>query len=159
MGLFKHVLVPLDFRFRTRATLLTAALLARENDAGVTLLYVGDPARDIAGVPFTMITGEQIDRFNAYVDGFLNDAASLVAEHGVVTRVHSVRGSPVHSAILHFAARSGVELIVMGTHGRGGLSHAWWGSVTEAVIRNADIPVLAIHEPQGRPQSRKRVTL
>jgi nucleotide-binding universal stress UspA family protein len=156
--MFKHILVPLDFRFRTRVTLLTAAILARENGADVTLLYVEDPARDIPGVPFTTITSDQIERFNDYIAGFLSDAASLVAEQGAWTRVQSVRGSPVHSMILSFAAASKVELIVMGTHGRGGLAHAWWGSVTEAVIRSTDIPVLAIHEPQGQPASRKRVT-
>jgi nucleotide-binding universal stress UspA family protein len=157
--MFKHILVPLDFRFRTRATLLTAAVLARENGAEVTLLYVGDPSRDLPGAPFTAITSDQIERFNAYVAGFLNDAASLVSEQGASTRVQSVRGSPVHDMILRFAAASKVELIVMGTHGRGGLAHAWWGSVTEAVIRSTDIPVLAIHEPQGQPRARKRVTL
>jgi nucleotide-binding universal stress UspA family protein len=155
--MFKHVLVPLDFRFRTRATLLTAANLAREHGADVTLLYVENPARDLPGAGFATITSDQIDRFNAFVTSFLNDAASLVSEQGAWARVQSVRGSPVHSMIIRFAAAAKVELIVMGTHGRGGLAHAWWGSVTEDVIRSTDIPVLAIHEPQERPPARKRV--
>jgi nucleotide-binding universal stress UspA family protein len=156
--MFKHILVPLDFRFRTRVTLLTAAGLARENGADVTLLYIEDPSHDIPGVPFTTITSDQIERYKAYISGFLHDAASFVSEQGAWTRVRSVRGSPVHAMILSVAASSNVELIVMGTHGRGGLAHAWWGSVTEAVIRSTDIPVLAIHEPQSQTQARKRVT-
>jgi nucleotide-binding universal stress UspA family protein len=155
--MFKHVLVPIDFRFRTRVTLLTAALLAREHDAGVTLLYVENPARYIPGAGFAAVTSDQIDRFNAFVTGFLNDAASLVSEQGVPARVDSVRGSPVHSTIIRFAGVSKVDLIVMGTHGRGGLAHAWWGSVTEDVIRSTRIPVLAIHEPLGQSPVRKRV--
>ena len=60
-------------------------------------------------------------------------------------------------------AKSSCHLIVMGTHGRRGLSHAFAGSVTEAVLRRGIVPVLAVRHPafsadaqrsKGRPLDR-----
>lgn len=50
-----------------------------------------------------------------------------------------------HSAIVEKAEKEGVDLIVMSTHGRTGLSHMLIGSVTERVVRKATCPVLSIH--------------
>jgi nucleotide-binding universal stress UspA family protein len=50
-----------------------------------------------------------------------------------------------------FAAEAGIDLIVMGTHGRGGLVHMLLGSVTEKVVRAAPCPVLTVREHQQAP--------
>jgi nucleotide-binding universal stress UspA family protein len=52
-------------------------------------------------------------------------------------------GDPVQG-ILKAARDLGVDLIVMGTHGRGGLAHLFLGSVTETVVRESPVPVLTI---------------
>jgi nucleotide-binding universal stress UspA family protein len=66
------------------------------------------------------------------------------AEH---TRLHA------HSAVLfgsapdeiqEYARRESIDLIVMGTHGRGGVAHALMGSVAEKVVRSAACPVLTV---------------
>jgi nucleotide-binding universal stress UspA family protein len=51
-------------------------------------------------------------------------------------------------AIIDYAAEGGIDLIVMGTHGRGALAHLLMGSVAEKVVRLASCPVLTVRHPQ-----------
>jgi nucleotide-binding universal stress UspA family protein len=53
------------------------------------------------------------------------------------------QGTP-HRAILDYAAENGVDLIVIGTHGRSGARHVALGSVAERVVRFSDVPVLTV---------------
>jgi nucleotide-binding universal stress UspA family protein len=55
-------------------------------------------------------------------------------------------GAP-SDVIIGEAKRLGADLIVMGTHGRRGLSHVFLGSVAEKTLRNANVPVLVLHAP------------
>lgn len=61
-----------------------------------------------------------------------------------------VGGEPAH-ALEKYARSCGIDLIVMTTHGRGGLSRAWYGSVADALIRRVDIPVLLLRPPGSAP--------
>jgi len=54
-----------------------------------------------------------------------------------------ISGSP-HKQLIDYAERHGIDLIVMGTHGRTGLDRYLLGSVTERVVRTADMPVLTV---------------
>jgi nucleotide-binding universal stress UspA family protein len=54
-----------------------------------------------------------------------------------------LQGDPVET-IADYAGEYGVDLVVMGTHGRGGVSRMLLGSVTERVVRTAPVPVLTV---------------
>ena len=72
------------------------------------------------------------------------------------TEVHVILGQPTGLAISRYAAEHEFEIIVMGTHGRGSLTHALIGSVAEKVVRSAPCPVLTIRHrlaSQGRDGS------
>jgi nucleotide-binding universal stress UspA family protein len=56
-------------------------------------------------------------------------------------------GSPA-AEIIRYAEDRSIDLIVMGTHGRGIVAHAVMGSVAEKVVRTAPCPVLTVREPQ-----------
>jgi nucleotide-binding universal stress UspA family protein len=56
-------------------------------------------------------------------------------------------GSPAY-AIVDYAREHGIDLIVMGTHGRGALAHLMMGSVAERVVRLASCPVLTVRHPE-----------
>jgi universal stress protein A len=56
-------------------------------------------------------------------------------------------GSPA-AAIVDYAARHNIDLLVLGTHGRGALSHLLMGSVAERVVRMAPCPVLTVRHPE-----------
>jgi universal stress protein A len=71
--------------------------------------------------------------------------AGLVADFGSVpTVVRSVPGPDAARAIVSYARDHGIDLIVVGTHGRTGFSHALLGSVAERVVRTAPCPVLTV---------------
>ncbi len=142
--MFRRVLVPLDPQFQMRRALEVAASFAAEHRAGITLLYITDLSHTFGYGTFTQLDQETIDRYNARIESFLRNAASVLAEFDVIAETRIARGTPVSSAINATAAAIGADAIVMGTHGRKGLAHAWWGSVTEDVMRDATVPVIVI---------------
>lgn len=142
--MFRRVLVPIDPQFQMRRALEVAASFAADHRAGITLLYVADLARAFGYATFAPLDQETIDRYNARIEAFLRNAAAVLAEFDIAAQTRIARGTPVSSAINATAAAIGADAIVMGTHGRKGLAHAWWGSVTEDVLRDATVPVIVI---------------
>lgn len=72
---------------------------------------------------------------------YLEEKRRELDTHGVRTSVQVVEGAPA-SGILDVAEESGASLIAMTTHGRGGMTRMFYGSVAEDVLRNCTIPVL-----------------
>jgi nucleotide-binding universal stress UspA family protein len=68
-----------------------------------------------------------------------------LAEEAGVTAVEAIRLGAPHDVICAYADEHDVDLVVMGTHGRTGFERTLLGSVTERVVRLADIPVLTVH--------------
>lgn len=79
-----------------------------------------------------------------------NEAERLLAERvpGARVRVEQAGGRPVSRAIIDVAKEEGVSMIVMTTHGRSGLGRAILGSVAEAVLHHAKVPVVLIRGEQ-----------
>jgi nucleotide-binding universal stress UspA family protein len=144
--MFSHVLVPMDFRFVPRVTLMTAAVLANEQGARLSLLYVSDISVDYPVVAVTAITDDVVKRQYDDVRCAFENALAIISEYGMAASTYAVSGFPVHEMIKRAAATMKADVIVMGTHGLRGLARAFRGSVTEQVLRDADVPVLAIHE-------------
>ena len=63
---------------------------------------------------------------------------------GIVVKT-ALRHGPPFVEIIKYAKENGVDMIVMGTHGRSGLAHMMLGSVAEKVVRKAPCPVLTVH--------------
>lgn len=144
--MFSHVLVPLDFRFVPKITLMTAAVLANDQGAELTLLYVSDIATDFPPAALTAIADEVVKRHYDDIRRSFDNALAIISEYGATASTSVVCGFPVHKMIKKASAAMKADVIVMATHGRRGLAHAVRGSVTEQVLREADVPVLAIHE-------------
>lgn len=79
-----------------------------------------------------------------------SEAARLLSERvpGARVRVEQAGGRPVSRAIIDVAKEEGVSMIVMTTHGRSGLGRAILGSVAEAVLHHAKVPVVLIRGEQ-----------
>lgn len=145
----KKILVPTDFGEAADAALTYARALARTFDASVDVLHVAEDvsARMFAGeiyvgVPPTL----QQDVENAArreLDKRLidNDPKPLPVRPVVVTS-----NAPAMT-IVQYAKDMDIDLIVMGTHGRGPLAHMLMGSVAERVVRLAGCPVLVVRQP------------
>jgi universal stress protein A len=84
-------------------------------------------------------------------DDYSRWMAELVGETGDVRRVEVVQvGTDIPEAVVRYAKHNDIDLIVMATHGRTGLTHLLMGSVAETVVRSAPCPVLTL-----RPETMK----
>lgn len=148
--MFTRILVPTDFSSHSAAALDYARGLARRFGAKVHLLHVVEdqlvtgPFGAEFGVPHPPGTlTVLLDEARAALEESLTDEDRLelhVTGEAVV--------GTVAKTIVRYAAENGFDLIVMGTHGRGGISHLVMGSVAEHVVRSAPCPVLTVREPR-----------
>jgi nucleotide-binding universal stress UspA family protein len=141
----KRILVPLDFSTNSRRALDYADGVARKFDASLHLVHVCE-------VP-SMITASMDAYAIAYTDW--SQRLGEEAERELVKTSNALKGLTVTTevlfgsaaaAIVEAAATNKADLIVMGTHGRRGVSRWWLGSVAERVLRTSHQPVLVVHE-------------
>jgi universal stress protein A len=140
----KLILVPTDFSEASVVALRTAVQMAKAFRATIEVFHVNpDPALllpppvDIVSRPvaFERVLAETAEK--------LEQVVAEVQQAGVPCTSASEFGRS-HFAIIEQARRSGAGLIVMGTHGRHGLSHALIGSVAEKVVEHGKCPVLVV---------------
>jgi nucleotide-binding universal stress UspA family protein len=145
----KKVLVPVDFSDTSDVALRYGKALAGAFGASLHVIHVvQEPYAQpwaVEAYGFSMATLQQdwIKEANTKLEGVLtaDDRRALRAT------ATTILGHPV-SEILRFATDERIELIVMGTHGRGPLGHMVMGSVAERVVRHAPCPVLTVHEAE-----------
>ena len=139
--MYDAVLVPTDGSEGTRGAVEHAIDHAKRYDAALHVVYVVDARVGIAreSTPEAIFTELEQQGQGAIDDVIAQaEAASVDTIEGVVAR-----GDP-HRAILDYVDDAGIDLIVMGTHGRSGLDRYLLGSVTEKVLRLSEVPVLAV---------------
>ena len=86
----------------------------------------------------------QESKIATLVNQRLDETEKKANELGIKDIVKMTRFGSPYQEILNVAQEKGVDLIVMGTHGRSGIAHFLIGSVTEKVIRTAPCPVLVV---------------
>jgi nucleotide-binding universal stress UspA family protein len=152
-GRFTHILVPTDFSPASEAALACAKELAARFDARLTLLHaVNDPMATGVWTPdvYVPTTPEVRDRFlrtaTERLEGTLT--AQERTRFGVAIEARIGAAAEI---IEQFAREQKVDLIVMGTHGRRGLSHMLLGSVAERLVRHGPCPVLTTRA-ESHPQ-------
>jgi universal stress protein A len=145
-AIIRSILVPVDFSEQSDHAVAYAAHVARQLNATIELLHVvNDPVLagawgtevyvpDLTGL-FAALTADAEARLAMAVTG-------LRGQGLVVSSV--VRGGIVERTILDHVATGHFDLVVMGSHGRTGLSHVLLGSVAERVLRQAPCPVLVV---------------
>jgi nucleotide-binding universal stress UspA family protein len=87
-----------------------------------------------------------LEEIEAAVTSDMEDYLARVTAAGLEGEIVVVHGVPFEE-ILHTAKERQVDLIIMGTHGRTGLTHVLLGSVAEKVVRLATCPVLIARQP------------
>jgi universal stress protein A len=132
----KTILVPTDFSEHSETALHFAGALARDYGARIVLLHVipipiAPPIDGAIAAPPVSTADELRERLEA------------IDLPGVEVQRRLIEGRPLEG-ILDTAADSGCDLIVMGTHGRGGIRRLLMGSVAEGVLRQASCPVLTV---------------
>jgi nucleotide-binding universal stress UspA family protein len=125
-----------------------AVQVAKLFKATVTLLHVLEPVS--YGLDFTWSHAQDERRMRERLQTRLSDMVGLLKSQGL-TGKQVLRGGTPADSILDSAGKDGCDLIVMGTHGRRGVSHFVSGSVAEAVLRRAVCPVLSVKSPKFAP--------
>jgi nucleotide-binding universal stress UspA family protein len=143
----KTVLVPTDFSECSEAAVRYGRALAQAFGATLHLLHVvQDPYKQAwAAEGFAAPVTDMIVEWEAQARKRLEEtaAACTPVQTAVATRI----GSPFYD-ISAYASEKNVDLIVIGTHGRGPIGHMLLGSVAERIVRKAPCPVLTVRHPQ-----------
>jgi nucleotide-binding universal stress UspA family protein len=150
MILLKKILVATDFSEPSDAALVYGRQLARTFGARLTVFHAAEnsASRAYGSDGFVFIESdlqsqvEAVARKRALSRISDEDRDELKAEAVVVTAL-----SPA-AAIAEYARREQIDLIIVGTHGRGGVAHLMMGSVAERVVRTAPCPVLTVRHPE-----------
>lgn len=149
MTQFRTILLTTDFSKTSLGAVEPARLLARTFGARVIVAHVGATLVPDFQVQSYAVDLEEIQK--AANAAARRELERFAAAHfpGEEVELALPIGIP-HVEIVRLAEERGADLIVMGTHGRGFISHAILGSTTERVLRHAPCPVLAIRNPDAR---------
>jgi len=143
----KTILVPSDFSECSNEALRYGLELARRFDARLHVLHVvTDPAMiPWAAEGFAVPVFEVTEQWRQAAHDRL--VAAIPPSDRERVTVKTMVASPF-AEIIRYAADADADLIVMGTHGRGGVSHMLLGSIAEKVVRRAPCPVLTVRYPE-----------
>lgn len=137
----QHILVPTDFSEYADYALDYAIELAKTFQARLTVLYVFHlPSLALGEAPPTVLD-ETLKAMESNARKQTQMALDRIQQSGVQGESTITEGTPFQT-IIEAAESRKIDLIVMGTHGRTGLTHALMGSVAENVVRMAPCPVL-----------------
>jgi len=132
--MFDSILVPTDGSPGSERAFEVAATLASTHDAAIHVLSVVDEHGP---------TDDWDYDDDSPAEAFIESQADHVDTAGLSV-TPAVREGVVHDEVLDYADETDIDLIVMGTHGRTGVRRFLLGSVTEKVVRLADVPVLSV---------------
>ena len=141
-----RILVPTDFSEPAQAALKWAATLAKEFDSRVHLLHVvPEPyaypwGTELSSLPLNEILAQSEEAAKQRL-GELATEIGLAADRVTIT---AMVGTPVDQ-IITTIKEDKIDLVVLGTHGRGPVGHLLLGSVAERVVRRSPVPVLTVH--------------
>ena len=141
---FNQLLVPIDFSDVAQAALHAADELARDHQGSLTLFHV-HPIMEVAVMDFTYVEApEKVMEMCDAAEAQLRQWAAKLSTPAERVNIRVITGNPVAEIV---AFSDAYDVVVMGTHGRGGLQHALMGSVAERVAHGARCAVLVVKIP------------
>ena len=142
MVLYDRILVPTDGSPKGKRAVEHALELAAVHDAEVHALYAVDTA-SYAGTGMEATWAGIGDLLREDAEEAVEQVKALAGGTDVAVETRVVEGAPGRE-IVRYATDAGCDLIVMGTHGRGGIDRLLLGSVAERVVRRSPVPVLTV---------------
>lgn len=136
----QKILYPTDFSPYSNQAYFHSVALAEAHKASLTILYVFIPKGN----------GDDADRRH-----WRNQLEQIRPMNPAIPVHHILLDGDPATEIVRYATDAGMDLIVMGTHGRSGLERLLVGSVTEKVLREAPCSVMAVKMPRGVPAMEK----
>ena len=151
--MYERALVPLDGSTTAEGVVPFILQIAGPLGLDVTLLRVVIPAPPAAAIEVGPVVLENTDKLCAQAEAYLVPFATELRANSIRVTTHVRRGEPAQE-ILACVRDSKADLIIMSTHGRTGFSRLLFGSVAEAVLRHADVPVLLMRQTQAQIAAR-----
>jgi nucleotide-binding universal stress UspA family protein len=142
----RRILVPIDFSSCSKKALQYAIPFAKLFGARLCLLYVGQGyylLPDLAPADLNTYTLRERADIAAKLATFATKEIPATVAVDLLVR----NGQPALE-IVDVAKEFGADLIIISTHGYGGLKHLWFGSIAEQVVRHAACPVLVVRESE-----------
>jgi nucleotide-binding universal stress UspA family protein len=159
----REILVPLDGSALAETALGPASVLAKLFDAEVSLvqmvhpvLFSSDPVFPFAGGYDEELTGRQREAATDY----MQDVSESLRAHGVrASGIAFVGPRSLAQSLIDLANPARVSLVAIATHGRGGLRRLVLGSVTDKIVRGAQVPVLVVPARCTAREEQKNATM
>jgi nucleotide-binding universal stress UspA family protein len=145
--MYKRILVPVDGSETSRKALVAALQLARETGGTVRVLHVLD---ELAYMTTYDYSGQILEAARKEAAKVIEQASEIAGASGVPaeSKLLEVPGRRLGEVVADEARAWEADLVVVGTHGRRGVSRLVLGSGAEQVIRLAPVPVLAFREAE-----------
>jgi len=151
--MYKRVLVPLDGSMVAEAIVPFILEIAGPLDIDVALLRVIVPTLPVVLESGGPIAADDVEKLREGAEEYLATVAADLRARGVRVTL-AVRYGDAVAEILAGAREAEADLIAMTTHGRGGLGRLLFGSVAEAVLRHAEVPVFLMRQTKDQVAAR-----
>lgn len=137
----KKILAPVDFSENSKKILDSASDIAEKFGAALSVVFVVQSFDDYSGffvphMPVAKFEEEMVQGAEQKMDSFLDSYTGVEAK---------VLIGDVGEEVVRYAEETGIDMIIMGTHGYKGLEKVMFGSVAEKVVKTASCPVLTIN--------------
>ncbi len=143
--MYRRILVPLDGSKRAERILPHVRRLAHPQETQVILLQVVNPYVPVMD-PHAFLqeySAEEMEQIIGQARSYLEGLQHELKHEGINCRIIVEQG-PVVETIINLAQEHSVDLIAMASHGRGGLSRVFYGSVAAGILQRIDRPLLLI---------------
>ena len=151
--MYTRILSPVDGSPTSNRGMIEAIRLAKDQNAKLRFLHVVDAHFVTVDMSGAINLGEVLDILRQAGAKILEEAKALALKEGVsadTVMVDSMIGRVGDQAVQQAQAWP-ADLIVMGTHGRRGVSHLFMGSDAETVVRTSPVPVLLVRSVEEKP--------
>lgn len=146
MTAYRKILVPIDGSPTSNLGLVEAIRLAKSQSAALRLVHVLDELIMVPGAEAVVYLGNTVDLLREAGKQIIEKANALAREHGLEPEsvMLEIMGGQAAEPIVKEAKQWGADLIVLGTHGRRGVTRLVMGSDAEEIVRTAPVPVLLV---------------
>jgi nucleotide-binding universal stress UspA family protein len=154
--MYKKILVPLDGSELAECVLPHVESIARGCGVqNVVFLRVIEPFHMRSGFYYSLFNEEDIKSINsgmtAVAEDYLRQLTERTKYDGVIVQSEIITGK-VAESIAEYASKNDIDLIIIATHGRSGVSRWVWGSVADRILRSACVPILMVRAPGCIPE-------
>ena len=146
--MFKKILCPVDFSEFTDEILSYAEIIAKRFDSELHLIHV-IPNLSYFTPYESFLTPENLVAIERNIEGEVGKDFDKITKKLEFPFKRIIKTGVTSVEIIDYIKQQGIELVVMGTHGRSGIEHILIGSVAEKVVRKSPCPVLTV-----RPKSK-----